>query len=287
MDLELPVKTEEKASDNIQMPSPTAWPVVLAFGITLVFAGMLTTPSVSILGAILAVSGYIGWFRDVLPREKLEPAPLEGDAMAVATSRPLVARARWVTHELNRARLPLEIYPVSAGVKGGLAGGAAMAVLAIAYGLIGQHSLWYPINLLVAGFFPGTENTVAQLKVFQPNLLIVAAIMHLFTSLLVGLLYGAMLPMFPRRPILLGGVIAPVLWSSLIYGVVEFLNPVLSTRINWLWFVISQVGFGIVAGLVVSTQQRVRTWQHLPFAVRAGFEAPGAMGKSDGEDMQR
>ena len=131
MNLELPVKTEEVAPDNIQLPSPTAWPVVLAFGITLVFAGMLTTASVSILGAILAVSGYVGWFRDVLPREKLEPVPLEGDATAIATSRPLVARARWITHELNRARLPLEIYPVSAGVKGGLAGGVAMAVLAI------------------------------------------------------------------------------------------------------------------------------------------------------------
>jgi hypothetical protein len=93
--------------------------------------------------------------------------------------------------------------------------------------------------------------------------------------------------MFPRRPILLGGVIAPILWSGLIHSVVDFLNPVLSRRINWFWFVISQVGFGIVAGIVVSRQQRVRTWQHLPFAVRAGFEAPGAMDERDGEDLRQ
>ena len=59
--------------------------------------------------------------------------------------------------------------------------------------------------------------------------------------------------MFPRRPILLGGVIAPVLWTGLIHSVIEVMNPVLNHRIDWLWFVISQMGFGIVAGIVVST----------------------------------
>ena len=93
--------------------------------------------------------------------------------------------------------------------------------------------------------------------------------------------------MFPRRPILLGGVIAPVLWSGLIHSVLEFLNPVLNHRIDWPWFVVSQVGFGIVAGIVVSRQQRVRTWQHLPFAIRAGIEAPGAMDERNGEDRRR
>jgi hypothetical protein len=59
---------------------------------------------------------------------------------------------------------------------------------------------------------------------------------------------------------------------------------VLNKRIDWLWFVISQVGFGIAAGIVVSKQQRVRTWQHLPFGVRAGMEAPGAMDERNGEE---
>jgi len=35
---------------------------------------------------------------------------------------------------------------VSAGVKGGLAGGVAMAVLACTYGLLKMGSIWYPIN---------------------------------------------------------------------------------------------------------------------------------------------
>uniref|UniRef100_Q01PC9 Uncharacterized protein n=1 Tax=Solibacter usitatus (strain Ellin6076) TaxID=234267 RepID=Q01PC9_SOLUE len=287
MILEPPAKRLDEAPNTVEMASPTAWPVVLAFGITLVFAGMLTTASVSILGALLALCGYAGWFRDVLPREKRESVPVLEEPALVFTSRPMVARVNWNTHDPHRARLPLETYPVSAGVKGGMAGCVAMALLAMAYGLVVQHSIWYPINLLAAGFLTGEETTAAQLAAFQPTLLIVASIIHLVTSLLVGLLYGAMLPMFPRRPILLGGVIAPVLWSGMIHGLVEFLSPVVGSQINWPWYVITQVGFGIVAGIVVSTQQRVRTWQHLPFAVRAGFEAPGIMNERDGEDSRQ
>lgn len=278
---------QDEAPNAVTMPSPTAWPIVLAFGITLVFAGMLTTTSVSILGAILALTGYVGWFRDVLPHEKHESVPVLEEPESVATSRPVVARANWITHDLHRARLPLETYPISAGLKGGLAGSAAMAVLAMAYGLMVQHSAWYPINVLAAGFFPGEGTTATQLAAFQPDLLIVATIVHLITSLLVGLLYGALLPMFPRRPVLLGGVIAPVLWSGLIYSLVGFLAPAVGDRINWPWFVVTQAGFGIVAGIVVSKQQRVHTWQHLPFAIRAGFEAPGAMDERNGEDQRR
>jgi hypothetical protein len=39
----------------------------------------------------------------------------------------------------------------------------------------------------------------------------------------------------------------------------------------------SQFGFGIVAGLVVLRQERIPTSENLPFAARAGIEAPGMM----------
>jgi hypothetical protein len=285
--LETPANRQDEAPNTVTLPSPTAWPIVLAFGITLVFTGMLSTWSVSILGAILALCGIVGWFRDVLPFEKHETVPAVEEPLRVFTSRPVVARANWITHDPHRARLPLETYPISAGVKGGLAGCVVMAILAIGYGWIAWHSPWYPVNLLAAGFFPAQESTAAQIARFQPVLLIVATIVHLFTSLLVGLLYGAMLPMFPRRPILLGGVIAPVLWSGLIHSLVEYLDPSVGDLINWPWFLVTQIGFGIVAGIVVSRQQKVHTWQHLPFAIRAGFEAPGTMGERNGEDQRQ
>jgi hypothetical protein len=264
----------------IEMPAPTAWPIILAFGLTLLFAGFVTSPSVSLLGAILAISGGVGWFRDVLPHEKHESVSAIETTLQVSTTRPRVAAVEWMTKELHRARLPLEVFPIRAGVKGGMAGAIAMAVLAVMYGIISGRGMWYAINVLAAGFFPG-RHPFAQIGAFQWDSLLIASALHLLVSLSVGLLYGATLPMLPRHPILLGGLVAPVLWSGLVHSFVELIDPILNRRIDWLWFVLSQIGFGIVAGLVVSRQQRVPTRQHLPFAVRAGFEVLARIDEDD------
>jgi hypothetical protein len=68
----------EVTPGTVNLPAPTAWPIVLAFGITLLLAGLVTTSSISILGAILAVTGCVGWFRDVLPHEKEETIEVKG-----------------------------------------------------------------------------------------------------------------------------------------------------------------------------------------------------------------
>jgi hypothetical protein len=270
----------QSQTDTIRMPAPTAWPIALAFGITLLAAGMVTSEAVSVLGAIVAIAGAIGWFHDVLPHEAHETVAVTPEVAAVATARSEVARMA-VANELQRAYLPLEIYPISAGVKGGLAGSVAMAVVAMLYGLISQHSIWYPVNLLAAGFLPGAmTNTTARIAALNLSVFLIAAAIHLITSLLVGLLYGAMLPMLPRRPILLGGFIAPLFWTGLIHSILGIVNPVLNQRIHWLWFVASQVAFGIVAGIVVSQQERIRTWQRLPLAYRSGMEASGMKDES-------
>jgi hypothetical protein len=129
--------------------------------------------------------------------------------------------------------------------------------------------------------------TTAEIAEFHLRMFLIAVPIHLVTSLLVGLLYGAMLPMLPRRPVLLGGLIAPILWSGLLHSILGIVNPVMNQRIDWLWFVLSQVGFGIVAGLVVSRQQFVRTPQHVPFALRIGMEASGMRDENRGEDEGR
>jgi hypothetical protein len=278
-------EAHQRTPDTLELPAPTAWPIVLAFGVMLVAAGLVTNVAVSVLGAILAVCGYIGWFRDVLPHEKMESVPVADIPLRVRTSRHQVERVEYMHRDLHRARLPLEIYPVSAGVKGGLAGGVAMAVLAMLYGILSGHGIWYPINLLSVGFFPAMRTT-AEIAAFNGNSLIVASTIHLVTSLLVGLLYGVALPMFPRHPILFGGVIAPILWSGLLHSVLDVINPVMNQRIDWPWFVVSQIGFGIVAGIVVSLQERISTWQPLPLGVREGMEVQGAVDEKDGKDSQ-
>jgi hypothetical protein len=268
--------------DRIDAPAPTAWPIALAFGITMLFAGLVTDESVSFLGAIVSIFAVIGWFRAVLPHEAHESLPIAPEAPPAVLPRREVHRIE-IDQEARRAWLPREIYPISAGIKGGLAGSVAMAVLAAAYGIFSQNGIWYPINLLVAGFFSEAATaSTAQLAAFHLNYLLIAIPVHLIMSLMVGLLYGAMLPMLPRNPILLGGFIAPVMWSGLIYGVLGIVNPVLNQRIDWLWFVVSQFGFGIVAGIVVSRQERIFTWQAIPFAIRMGMEGSGM--KDDGKD---
>jgi hypothetical protein len=269
---------------TVEVPAPTPWPIVFAFGAMLLFAGLVTSYAVSILGAILAIAGAVGWFRDVLPEEAHETVFVSTQVPDVVTTRRSVARME-IAPELKRAWLPVEVYPISAGVKGGLAGGVAMAGLAMFYGILSRTGIWYPINLLAAGFFPAaiTEST-AEIAAFHLRAFLIAVPIHLITSLLVGLLYGATLPMLPRRPILLGGFIVPLVWSGLLHSILGIVNPVLNQRIDWLWFVISQVGFGIVAGIVVSWQERIRTWQGLPLSLRAGMEASGMAEENRGQD---
>ena len=262
---------------EIEVPAPTAWPLVLAFGLTLLFAGLLTSASVSVLGAVLTVAGCAGWFREVLPREHEVSVQVFPDESSIATGRRVVDRLPVAPSQV-RAWLPLQTHPISAGVKGGLAGSAAMAVLACAYGVLKAGSIWYPINLLAASVYAESLRLgPAQLYSFHADSFAIALFLHLLVSTLVGLLYGAMLPMFARRPILLGGLIAPVLWSGLLYTILGLLNPLLESHIDWFWFMASQVAFGLVAGLIVVRQPRVLTRENLSFALRAGIEAPGTI----------
>lgn len=263
---------------TVELPAATAWPIVLAFGLTLVFAGLLTSAAVSVVGAVLSVIAGVGWFTQVLPDEVREAVPAKAEVWPLAERR-AVTRAR-IDTEIRRTRVPVEIYPYTAGIKGGLAGAVAMALLAILYGILRYHSVWYAINLLASIVYIAAL-PISDLKTFHAPLLIVASLIHLVASLLVGLLYGVMLPMFPRRPILLGGIVAPLIWTGLLHSTLGVINPLMNKLIDWKWFVASQIGFGVVAGLVVIRQARVRTEQFQPFVVRAGIEAPGLMEERD------
>jgi hypothetical protein len=232
---------------------------------------------VSVLGAVLAVAGCIGWFREVFPREHEVALPIVPDDVRATTERRVVERVPVAADQL-RAWLPVHTYPISAGVKGGLAGSVAMAVLACTYGVLKAGSIWYPINLLAATVSAQSLKLApAQLYSFHADSFAVAVFLHALVSTLVGVLYGAMLPMFARRPIVLGGLIAPVLWSGLLYTMLGLLNPLLASRIDWFWFMASQFAFGVVAGIVVLRQSRMPTRENLSFALRAGVEAPGIM----------
>jgi len=268
---------------ELEVPAPTAWPFVLAVGATLLFAGLVTYASVAVLGAVLILVGCVGWFREVFPQQHEVSVRTVPDEFRPSTERMVVERVPVAADQL-RAWLPVQTYPISAGVKGGIAGSIAMAVLACTYGLLKAGSIWYPINLLAASVYAQSlKMGPERLYSFHADSFLIALGLHAIVSTLVGLLYGAMLPMFARRPIVLGGLIAPALWSGLIYTMLGLLNPLLQSHIDWYWFIASQVAFGIVAGLVVVRQTRMLTRENLPFAMRAGVEAPGIM-RSRGEE---
>src|SRR5215469_18614037 len=215
------METQGGSAKHVVMPAPTAWPITLAFGFTLLVAGLITSVSILILGAILLIAGCVGWFLDVFPHEKHIEIVAEEESVPITTTCREVERLD-IAPQLPRALLPLETYPISAGVKGGLAGSVAMAVLACLYGVVRQHSLWYPINLLAATLY--TQHmmlTQSSLNSFHLTSFLLASLIHLITSVLVGLLYGAMLPMFPRHPIFLGGVMAPVLWTGVLHPIID------------------------------------------------------------------
>jgi hypothetical protein len=273
----MPREQLREAVPTIDVPAPTAWPLVLAIGFTLIFAGLLTSTSVTALGAVLSLAGCVGWFREVLPRDHEEEVPVVADDGEIRTERRVVDRLA-IAPEQVRAWLPVHTYPVSAGVRGGWAGAVAMAVLACAYGLLKAGSVWYPINLLAAVVYAQSVKLgTADLNAFHLDSFAIAVVVHATVSTLVGLLYGAMLPMFPRRPILLGGLVVPVLWSGLLHPTLNLVNPLLASRIDWLWFIASQVAFGVVAGAVVIRRTPMPTFENVSFAVRAGIEAPGTI----------
>jgi len=266
----------DQLSDGIELPAPTPWPMVLALGITLAFAGLITHAALSVVGIALAVTAAVGWWREVLPEQRVELITVEPAALRpqpVVPSRPAVRRAS-IGEGGHRARVPVEIQPYSAGIRGGIVGGIAMAVPALVYGLIAQRSLWYPINLFVAMALPAMAHaSLAELRAFSLTALVLGVIVHGVVSALVGLLYAVILPMLPRRHMLWGGLIAPLLWTGLLWAVLGVVNPTLGARVDWPWFVVSQIAFGLATGLVVARAQPLVTMQTWPLAARAGVEA--------------
>src|SRR5882724_8536122 len=273
-------------SNMIEVPAPTPWPFVTAFGIALLLAGLVTSLAVSVVGLVVILFGAVGWFRDVLPMPKEELVEL------VATPTPIFARSsRRVDHlqpgaESHRVYIPVRVHPYSAGLFGGVIGGVGMAIIACLYGLIAQGSLWYPINLLAAAALPSlAEAGPAELKAFHLSGFVVALLSHVIISLLVGLLYAAILPMMPSRfTAFWGSFLAPVFWTALIASTLQIINPALNARIDWAWFIASQIAYGLITGYVVAHSKTVETAQNWPLAARAGLEAPGLMPRKERDD---
>jgi len=248
---------------SVEVPQATAWPIVLALGIALAGVGFVTNLVFFIVGLVLFVLGLSGWVRQLLPgrghvheprvEPALRPQPISEKPGTVSQLLPGMAGYRF--------QLPLRVHPISAGLKGGIAGGLAMPIPALAYGLLSGHGLWFPVNLLAGIVIPGISGaTETELERFHFGALILAIIIHASLSITFGLLFGVVsptLPPLPGAPVIAGGVLMPLLWTGFCYGFMGIINPLLQEHVSWPWFIASQVVYGLVMSFVVIQIQKV------------------------------
>jgi hypothetical protein len=248
--------------DDVELPAPTAAPLVLALGLTLVAAGVALSLPFTLVGAVLAVAALWRWASHLLPGRghtheprvppEERPRPVDPKPGTVERLREGVAG--------YRLRLPVEMQPLSAGVKGGIVGGLVMPIPALLYGVLSNNGIWFPVNLLAGLLLPGFgDMTHEQLKEFHLTATVIAVLVHAALSLGVGLMYGVLLPTLqvPGGPLVLGGIILPALWTGFSYGFMGVINPPLRDHVDWFWFVISQLCYGVAAAMVVVNSEKV------------------------------
>lgn len=242
--------------DAVEMPRPTVAPLVLSVGVALVGTGLVFGVSFMIVGAIVLTVGLGIWIGQLLPgrghmhEPLVEPTyragPVTATVGTVEQLRPGMAGYRF--------RLPLAVHPTSAGVKGGLVGGLVMPLPALLWGVLSGHGPWLPINLLAGMALPGLgDASLTQLEELNVSLFLVGAVIHVVTSLVIGLLYGVLMPMLPElpKPLAWGGLLMPILWTALTFTMMGVVNPAMKDRVDWPSFIFCQFVFGVVAALVL------------------------------------
>jgi hypothetical protein len=246
------------------MPAATAWPLVLAVGIGFAGLGLATEPFLALIGLVILVVGVGGWIAQLLPGQGHLHEPLTGEQL------PTVAAAAGRVEHLRpgrpgyRFRLPEQVHPVSAGVKGGAVGGLVMPIPALLYGVLSGHGIWFPINLLAGMVMPTVDDLALtqpeRLEQFSLGMLLVAIFIHAVFSLSFGLMYGVVLPTLPPvpgGPLIWGGVLMPLLWTGLSYGLMGIVNPALAQHVEWPWFLVSQLIYGLAMAAVVYRSEKV------------------------------
>jgi hypothetical protein len=257
----MPQPESPAAPASVELPRPTVAPLMLALGLTLLAAGVALGTAFLVVGAMVVVAGLSIWIVQLLPgrghvseslAEPARPQPVTAAPGGVERLRPGMPG--------YRLRLPQDVHPVSAGIKGGIAGGAAMPVPALLWGLFSGHGLWYPVNLLAGMVLPGVGRmTVPELEQFHASLLVVALVIHVVMSVVIGLLFGVLLPTLPSvpRPIAWGGLLMPILWTGASYVAMQVVNSALPGKVSWPWFLLSQFVFGITMPTVVLGAKRL------------------------------
>jgi hypothetical protein len=253
--MSLDAKQLEQGHVAVEMPRPTAAPIVVSLGLALCGAGIATGLILLLAGAAMLLVGLCMWIGQLLPGRGHVHEMVAESVLPVPIARPPQRVEQLVAGKPGyRLRLPEQVHPISSGIKGGIVGGLVMPLPALAYGVWSGHGIWYVINLLSGMVLPGIDDfTVAELEQFRPTLLVISTIVHAVMSVVFGLLYGVLMPTLPSvpKPIAWGGLLMPLLWTAASYLLMGAVNPALLQGVDWPWFVASQFVFGVVAAVAV------------------------------------
>ena len=232
-----------------------------AFGVTLIFAGLVTSALMSVLGAVLTLAGAVGWFRQVLPAAGARAScPVTAEVVRSRPAGPAIEqvphaaagtgpRRRCRSRSIRSRRASRAASPAASRWRSSPCSTASSS----------GHGIWYPINLLAAGpaFRPMTSAAARRHSTWPPSssrssihAVDLAARRRALRRDAADAAAAADPPRRPHRAARSGRACST--------SALALINPVLAERIDWLWFVVSQVGFGIVAGLVVSRRERDR-----------------------------
>lgn len=146
-------------------------------------------------------------------------------------------------------KVPSLVYPYSAGVLGGLWGGLAMIPVALTYGIISGHGIWYPVNLIAATLIRSwQQDSVDQIVQFSFLGLGIGLAIHMLMAVLLGLAFAILLPTLPGSPILWALIVGPLLWAGAIFAGLPLFNPVMAEYIDWPSFAAANIVFSLVLG---------------------------------------
>lgn len=277
--LETPPNESPAPPGSVHMPRPTAAPLVLALGMAVLAAGVPLGVGFFVVGALVVVAGLSIWIGQLLPgrghvdesvaEPALRPRPITVAPGGVQRLQPGMPG--------YRLRLPQDVHPISSGLRGGIVGGAVMPVPALLWSLVSGHGIWYPINLLAGMVLPGVGTmSIADLEQVHGSLLVLALVVHIVMSVVIGLIYGVLLPTLPSVPrsIAWGGLLMPIVWTGASFVAMQIVNPALPAKVSWPWFLVSQLVYGITMPAVVLGARR---WSRVLAGMIGGVVGGAAM----------
>ncbi len=155
-------------------------------------------------------------------------------------------------------RVPAMVHPYAAGIYGGLAGGLAMIPVAVAYGLMSGHGIWYPVNLIAATLIRSWQHSaLEQMAQFSLVGVVVGLVIHAIMSAGLGLVFAVLLPTLPGRPVYWAFLVGPILWFGAVYAGLPVFNPIMARHIDLASFALANILYSLVLGLWVARTPRI------------------------------